>query len=122
VFRWVSVQNWVEKPAVLLRVEVKQGKTIGTVATYEYEWVGEKHIGNVVSLSTGRDNVSDFKERVAFELTDHHKKGKPIRCFLNPGDPSQAILYRELRWQMLSFMETSLACSVSCCSDCRCSS
>jgi hypothetical protein len=88
VFRWVSVRNSVETLAVLLRVEVKQGETVGTEATYEYEWLGEKHIGNVVSLSTGRDNVGDFQERVAFELTDHHKTGKPFRCFVNPVNPS----------------------------------
>ncbi len=57
-----------------------------------------------MSLSTGRDNVGDFQERAAFELTDHHKTGKPFRCFVNPVNPSQAILYRELRWQILSFM------------------
>ena len=118
VFRWVSVQSWVETPAVLLDVEVTQRETTGTEATYEYEWLGEKHIGHVVSLSTGRDNVGEFQERVAFELTDHHKKGKPFRCFVNPGDPSQAILYRELRWQMLSFMSvfgtifTTIGCGI----------
>ncbi len=98
VFQWFGAQSWVETPATVLEVNVKQsGESIGTEVTYEYEWQGQKHMGDVVSLHPGKDNVGDFQERVAVELTQHQKNGKPFRCFVNPDNPSQAILYRELQ-------------------------
>lgn len=119
ILQWVSVQSWVETPATLLEVNIEQsGESLGTEATYEYAWQGQKHTGDTVSLHPGRDNVGDFQQQVAAELTDHHERGRPFRCFVNPDNPTQAILYRELRWQILSFLAifgtvfTTVGCSI----------
>jgi hypothetical protein len=37
---------------------------------------------------------------------DRHQ---PFRCFVNPSNPADAILYRNLRWEMLTFL-TAFAC------------
>lgn len=107
VFNWNSVRDWQETPAVVLKVHVKgssDSDSTQTNATYEYEWDGQTYTGDRVSLHSGSDNIGSFQQRVAEELTRHHKSGEPFRCFVDPDDPSQSILYRELRWEMLAFL------------------
>ena len=79
------------------------GDSLNTKATYRYEWDGKQFEGNQVAIHFGGDNVGSFQIRVADELNDHHKNGKPFRCFVNPARPSESILYRELRWELLAF-------------------
>ncbi len=105
VFRWVDVLDWQETPARILTVDVKSGDdSISTEATYEYQWNGKLHTGDQVSLHFGSDNIGSFQQRVASELTSHHKSGQPFRCFVDTSDPASSILYRDLRWEMLSFL------------------
>ncbi len=102
--RWVDVQTWQETPAHLLTVETNgsDDESLSTEATYEYEWNGQQYRGDQVSIHSGSDNIGSFQIRVANELHDHHKSGKPFRCFVNPDRPSESILYRDLRWELLS--------------------
>lgn len=107
VISWVDVSGWQETPARILTVEVNagdDGDSTSTVATYEYEWSGERYTGDRVSLYFASDNIGAFQQRVATELTEHQKSGQPFRCFVDASDPSQSILYRDLRWKMLSFL------------------
>jgi hypothetical protein len=104
VFRWVEMRDWKETPATIESIKVSRTDTTGTEATFRYEWDGEPYTGDWVSIHPGQDNVGDFQERIADELTRHHDTGKPFRCFVNPHAPAEAILYRELRWPILSFL------------------
>ena len=103
--RWVDVMEWQETPARILTVDVNQGEnSISTEATYEYQWHDARHTGDQVSLHFGSDNIGSFQERVASELTNHKRTGQPFRCFVDASDPARSILYRDLRWEMLSFL------------------
>lgn len=94
--------RWQEVPAVVESVEsVRSGKTTATHATYRYEVDGRPYTGTRVGIDTGGDNVGSFQTRAYQELKRFQSARKPFRCFVDPEDPAQAILYREARWEML---------------------
>jgi hypothetical protein len=74
-----------------------------TQADYEYEYDGQHYRGSRVGLHSGGDNVDGFQESVYRELSGHFKSGEPFPCFVNPQQPTQSILYRELRWELILF-------------------
>ena len=100
----VRVQSWVETPCELERVEMntsrssKGGTSYKVVAWYHYRFQGQTYSGDRVGLSSGSDNVGDFQQRVFAELQTFEKSGRPYRCFVDPADPSAAVLNREMRW------------------------
>ncbi|HEY3393418.1 MAG TPA: DUF3592 domain-containing protein [Lacipirellulaceae bacterium] len=101
------MQRWVEVPAVIKRAELKrnggESDTFQAVAEYEYEFGGRKFVGQRVGIYEASDNVGSFHRDAYRELKRHHDEGRPFRCFVNPHKPSDAILYRDLRWEMLAF-------------------
>jgi hypothetical protein len=105
----LAMQRWVQTPAVITRADLEtqagEGLTYTAVAEYQYEFGGQQHHGSRVGLSRGSDNVGNFHQRVHAELKAHQTNGQPFRCFVNPAQPDQSILYRDLRWEMIAFYD-----------------
>jgi hypothetical protein len=103
----IRAPEWVETPAVIRSVDIKEhrGKsgssTHQTVATYEYEFDGRRYTGDRVSFHVGADSVGGFQREVHRELSSHLASGKPFRCFVNPRNPAESVLYRNARWEMM---------------------
>lgn len=103
---WSDMLGWQETAATVLTVDVKPSSdsdSLSTEASYSYSWDDEQHTGDRVSLYTGSDNIGSFQQRIAAELTEYQKTGQPFRCFVDPSDGTSSVLYRDLRWEMLSF-------------------
>ncbi len=104
-----AMQRWVETPAVITRADLQvhhdEGATYKAIAEYQYEFGGQLRQGSRVGLSTGSDNIGNFQQRVHAELQAHLSNGQPFRCFVNPAQPDQSILYRDLRWEMIAFYD-----------------
>lgn len=103
-----AMQAWVEVPAIIKHAELKRhrGKdndTFQTIADYEYEFGGRKYTGQRVSLHGGSDNIGSFQQDVYNELKRHVDDKRPFRCYVNPSNPNEPVLYRHLRWEMLAF-------------------
>lgn len=102
-----EARRWEEVPAKLIQVEWRNvmGDSItnSVKATYEYDYQGRRYTGNRVSLYGGSDNIGSFWWDVYRELKECQRKGLPFRCYVNPADPTQALLYRDLRWEMVIF-------------------
>jgi hypothetical protein len=98
-----DAQRWVEVPAVVKTVELKRGEKNSrrVLATYEYEFGGRKYSGERVSLHSGGDSLGRFQTSAHEELERHRRTGKPFRCFVNPRDPAESVLYRDVRWEMM---------------------
>lgn len=106
VTRHHAAQKWVEMPAViqtakLERHESDDSTTYKAVATYTYELAGRQYTGDRVSLHSGSDNIGDFQRDAYTELKRHLDAGTPFRCYVNPNDPQESVLYRHLRWEMM---------------------
>jgi hypothetical protein len=101
------MNSWVEVPAVIKKAELEGGRgkddSVKAVAEYEYEFGGRKFVGERVGIYEASDNVGKFQHEAYRELKRHLDEGRAFRCFVNPERPGDAILYRQLRWEMLSF-------------------
>jgi hypothetical protein len=106
---WIEMRDWIPTPARIIHTDLEVGNgsdstTYKVVARYEYEWQGTRFTGDRVSLHSGSDNVGSFHQNAYRELSNHRSSGEPFICFVNPGDPSESILYRNPRWGLLAFM------------------
>lgn len=104
---YLRMQGWVETPAKIVRAELKvdndgDSTTFKAKAEYEYQFDGRDYHGGLVSIFGG-DNIGPFQQDVHRRLSEHQKSGRPFRCFVNPANPVEAVLYRDLRWEMIGF-------------------
>jgi hypothetical protein len=109
VWGWYEASSWVETPARITSTDLEvnsdsDGTTFKAVASYEYTWDGETHVGRRVSLSPGADNIGSFHQDRQAELARYRESGELFRCFVDPDEPSRSILYREMRLGMFSFL------------------
>jgi len=103
LFDALRMARWQETPAVIQKVEsvyLGEGGSI-THATYHYEVNDQAYTGLRVAIGGKYDTIGSFQTRVYQELTQHQALGRPFRCFVNPENPAEAILYRATRWEMI---------------------
>ncbi len=105
---WNQAQSWTETRCTILEAELKKSSgsdstTYQAIARYKYQWAGKEYESEVVGLHSGSDNLGSFHQKKSKQLMKYQKSGKPFRCFVNPDDPAEALLYRELRPSMLAF-------------------
>lgn len=106
---WNQVQSWTETPCTILEASLEEnsdsdgGRAYQAVARYKYHWAGKDYESDVVGVHGGSDNLGSFQRNKARELERHLQNGKPFRCFVNTSNPSEALLYRDLRLGMLAF-------------------
>ncbi len=107
VWEWARVQGWQAVPATITRADLRQHRdsegsvTYSVGATYEYEFNGRRHTGDRVSLYPGPDNLGSFHQDIVAELSRYQLEGRPFRCYVNPKNPAQSILYRNVRFGFL---------------------
>ena len=104
----LGMQGWEEVPAQIVRTELQASKgskstTYQVLAEYVYQYRGREYRGTAVGLYGGSDNIGSFHQDAHRELGEHQKTGRPFRCYVNPRQPAEAILYRNLRWEMVAF-------------------
>ena len=102
MWAWVEVQGWQQRPAHILSVDLisqpgDDSTTYRVETLYEYSFRGERFTSDRVTLTSGSDNVGSFHHDVHRELSRHQQSGSLFRCYVDPEDPTRAILYREIR-------------------------
>lgn len=106
---WESwqMQYWEPGYAHLIDAGVKtnygDSETYKAYATYTYEFNGRTYKGDRVGISDVSDNIGDFHQTVGGELARALRAKQPVSIWINPDNPSQAVLNRDLRWGMVLF-------------------
>jgi hypothetical protein len=81
-------------------------------ATFAYEFNERKHAADRAGtfwLGASTD-LDDWEERMDALLSDATRNEKPITVFVNPADPAEAMIDREIRWRLvLVLMGVALA-------------
>lgn len=126
VGRYLNARGWEETPANITQTKLESssdsdgGTTYKATAQYEYMYHGRQYIGSRVSIHDGNtsrtmtagrrkvtqgggDNIGAFQQNVDRELQQHKRTGRPFRCYVNPQNPAESVLYRNLRWEMIGF-------------------
>jgi hypothetical protein len=116
VVKYGEMRSWVEVPATINRAELKVdhdgegGTTYEAVADYQYDFQGRRFSGNRISVLGGSDNVGSFQHEAYRELKQHLDAKQPFHCYVNPASPADAVLYRNVRAEMVLFL-TLFSCA-----------
>ena len=117
---WWDARGWEEVPCWIEMAEMEtssgESTTYEATANYRYEYGGRVFHGDRVSFQGGADNIGDFQQDAHRELSryaasavkgaehDPAAEGREaFRCYVNPDDPEESVLYRTLRWPMQAF-------------------
>jgi len=107
---WVvwQMSSWEEVPARILMVNLdqKRGRKSDTYrldCRYSYEWQGQSFVGTRFSAQKESDNQYSFYEKWERKLRTHQRSREPFPCYVNPANPSESVLMRELRWWSVGF-------------------
>jgi hypothetical protein len=92
----MQAEDWVK-----VRAEVRNVSE-GSV-TYAYDWQGKKYVGDRTGTFVlgGSSSVDDWEDRMDAMLTTAQNEKKPITIFVNPANPSESLMDREIRWALL---------------------
>lgn len=105
--RWHEASGWTPVSAEITSVTLEEhhgddSTTYETTATYRYDIASRTHTGNRVAIGLGADNVGDFQRRIYRQLNAAHESRTPVTAYVDPEDPSRAVLNRELRPGLLA--------------------
>ena len=103
---WMSMRSWVRVDAEIVSVNLQQNSgsdstTYEVTASYRYVVNGQEYSGSRVALHSGSDNIGHHHRDAYAELSGY--RGKTFRCFVDPSSPSDAVLYRDLRYGLVGF-------------------
>src|SRR5690606_17637776 len=101
------MQSWQLGEARLTSVRVAatvgdDATTYRALATYTYEYGGRQYDGDRVAIAGGADNLGDFQKNLGEALQSAYDSGRPVPVWINPADPREAVLNRDLRWEVLA--------------------
>lgn len=97
----LNTYRWVDTPCRILEsgVEIRDSNETPYrfIVQYNYEYKGERYVDSTYRRSY--DGGGDYTK--AFRLTRAYPAGGEAVCFVNPGNPQEAVLKREPPWMLL---------------------
>jgi len=106
---WQAMKSWVPVQAELIdaRLESHHGDDSTTweaVASYRYDYGGNRWTSDRVAVSGGADNIGSFQQDLGGELERAFGAGEPITVYVDPLQPQNAVVNRELRVGLIALM------------------
>jgi hypothetical protein len=103
-----QMKQWVPVQGTLLSAgyETHDGDdsyTYEAYANYTYEFGGQQYTNDRVAIAGGADNIGDYQQDMGSYLSGVRSRGETITVYVDPGEPSEAILDRSLRWGLIGF-------------------
>lgn len=103
---WLS-GRWAQVPATLHSIDVQSSRdsdstTYRIVGSYSYSFSGQHYQNSRISYDTGSDNIGSDHHNIVSRIQARQQRGN-LTAWVNPADPHQAFLVRELRWKKLLF-------------------
>ena len=72
-------------------------------AEYEYEYEGKTYHGDRVNIYVGSTSVGDYQREMGQRFAQAELEGTPIEIFVDPANPEESIVDREMSWGRLIF-------------------
>ena len=88
--------SWVATPATITHVDTGQ-------VAYSYEWQERRYTGDRAGTFVlgGSSGVDDWDDRMEELISKARSEERPVSVFVNPSNPAESILNREIRWKLL---------------------
>jgi hypothetical protein len=104
---WHAAAGWVEVPAELVSVDLQEhsgddSTTYQATATYRYDYAGQSYTSHRVAIDKGSDNIGNFQQSLYYSLRSAHERHAQVTAYVDPQDPANAVLNRELRTGLLA--------------------
>ena len=103
-------KSWQVVQARVLEIELKtsRGSEGGTsyeaVGRYEYEFAGKTYQSDRLGLHSGGDNFTNYHQKMVSRLRAFKTENRTIPAYVDPNDPSEALIDRELDSKKLLFL------------------
>ncbi len=72
-------------------------------AEYSYRFDGKPYVGFRVTIDPGGDNIGSYQRDMGNRLSGAMARGEAITIWVDPGNPQDSIIDREIRWAMVGF-------------------
>lgn len=97
ILKSLEARDWVEHPCVIENSYVKthrgsDGNTYSVQIYFRYEWDGVSHLSKSYSFSDFASSGRRSKE----EIVRQYPIGSQAVCFVNPENPGEAVIHREM--------------------------
>lgn len=108
LWEYNAMKSWAEGQAYLVDAGVNihtgdDSTTYSAYAQYHYQYQGDNYQGSRVAINSSADNIGDFQEEVGRALERAWRNNEPVSVWINPNNPEEAVLNRELRWGLMGF-------------------
>jgi len=98
---WRAMQQWQPASASLLEISGSENETR---ARYRYQFNGISYYGDRVYVASFNDNIGSYHGDLLHQLTSQKHAGQTVSIWVNPYDPQQAVIDRDMRWGLFALM------------------
>ncbi len=98
---WHNMQQW--QPANAQLLSVSGGKNY-TKAHYHYQVNSLKFTAKRVYVADFKDNIGAYHNNLLKQLRRYHSSGQPVPIWVNPLNPQQAVIDRNMRWGLFTLI------------------
>lgn len=103
-----EMRDWLPTEATLLRAGYdthtgEDSDTYRAYADYSYSIGGRTYRNDRVTITGGADNVGDYQQSLGRRLANAFEREQAITVYVDPADPAESIVDRELRWGLMGF-------------------
>ncbi len=108
LYEWQQMKSWPQVEARLLHADLSTSRgdnsdTYQAIARYSYRYQMMDYTSERVAIMGGSDNIGRFQQNLAAQLKRALRDQRPVPAWVNPDDPADAVLNRDMRWGMLGF-------------------
>ncbi|HYD17846.1 MAG TPA: DUF3592 domain-containing protein [Patescibacteria group bacterium] len=109
ILDWQAMQGWQPVQATVTRGGVDDNwdgetTTYRAYADYSYSFNGQRYTAQRIGIEKmGGDNIGDYQQDWGARLAAAARSGASLTAYVDPADPVQAVLDRELRWGLVAF-------------------
>ena len=98
---WSAMQDW---QSVQARIDKLSGSEKEIKVLYHYEVDGMAYQGDRVYVAEMSDNIGAYHNELLKKLRVYYVRKEAVPIWVNPLDPQQAVIDRDMRWGLFAFM------------------
>ncbi len=98
---WYAMQQWQPAQAILISVS---GGGNQIQASYRYQVNGIIYQGDRVYVTRFSDNIGSYHQDLRQRLRFQHQAHQPVAIWVNPYNPLQSVIDRDMRWGLFALI------------------
>lgn len=108
IYSSLQANDWQPVDATITRVEqvISRGDdstTYGVNGAFQYQYEGQTYISSQLNFYTGTDNIGSYQQDFYYRLKMAKENNRTVTAYVNPDNPSEAVIDKDIRWGMLGF-------------------